>query len=84
MALAVRFAPDQLFSMDEMRARILGSEGATGVITAATGGESCDNELVAYFDEQNGDDLYFAVVPVDSHVNIPASLCRNFDAIHEL
>lgn len=43
-------------------------------------GNSCDEELMDYPDEDDGDDWDFADVPADPQVNVRADLRLKFDA----
>lgn len=63
-ALAVRLAIEQLLSMDEVLAKILGSYVAPGSASDVMGGDSRDDELTPYFDDDDGDGWDFADVPV--------------------
>lgn len=80
-ASAAGFAVDRLLSMGEARARISGSHGALGLASGAMGSSSCDNELTPYPDDDMETVGTFSNVPVDSHLDVCASLCRDFDAI---
>lgn len=70
--------------MDEAPARNFGPKVALGFVSDAMGGDSHENELFPYHDEENDNDLDFAYVPVDSHVHFRTSPLRFFDAIRKL
>lgn len=78
------FAVNLQFSMDEARARILGSDGTLCFISGAVDSDLHDDEIVPYPDDNQGDDWDFADVPVDSHVNVCANHSRYVDAIREV
>lgn len=67
-------AVERLHSIDEARAGIFGSGGTPGSPSGAVGGDSQDDELASYPDDDNGDDWDFSDVPVDSYVDVHASL----------
>lgn len=70
--------------MDEMRARIIGADVALDSASHSIGGDSHDDELKLYPDDDDGDDWDFDDVPVDSHVDVRASVCRDFDSNPEI
>lgn len=47
------------------------------------GGGSGDDEVVSHRNNDDGDDWYFADVPVDSHIDVPGSLSRGLEAIRD-
>lgn len=67
-----------------MRKRILGPDVAQGSASNAMGGDSQNDELTLYPDDDDGDDYEFADLAADSHAEVHASLCRDFDAICEV
>lgn len=81
---ALRFVVDRLLSLHEAQVRISGSDGASGSCAGAGGDDSRDEELAPKPDDDDGDDWYFADVPVDSRADGCAGLRRDFDDICEL
>lgn len=57
---AVHFAIGRLISMDEAHARISGSEGVLGLCSDARRGDSHDDELRPYLDDDNCNNWNFA------------------------
>lgn len=65
-ARAVYFAVDLLLWMDGACLRVFGSDRALGSATGVMGGDLQNNEPTPYPDNFDGNDWYFADVPVDS------------------
>lgn len=80
---AFRFAVERLLSINEACARIFGSDDNPGWACGVVGGDSRDDELAPYYDD-DGDYWDFGDVPVDFYVDICASLRRDFENIPEL
>lgn len=55
LARSVRFAFNQLLSMNEARARIFGPDAASGSASHGMYSDSCDDKLKPYPDEDDGD-----------------------------
>lgn len=81
---AVPFAVDQLLWMDLIRAIIFGCDGILGSASGAMCSESQDEELNSCLDNGYAAGWYFADVSLDSHVEVRASLRRDFKAISKL
>lgn len=78
-ARAVSIVIYQLFSMEDVRARILGSDGTHCLVCA--GSSSCDHDLTPYSGGDDADEWNFADSSVYSHVDVRVSLRHDLDAI---
>lgn len=70
--------------MDEARHSITDSSGTPSSTSGVLGHDLGKDELTHYTDYDNGDDWDLASVPVESQVNIQASIRRNFNDVHEM
>lgn len=73
-----------MVSMDYVHARVFGLEVLPGSASDAMDGYLRDNQVISHLHEDDGDDWDASGGPTDPHVNVWASLRRDFDAIHEL
>lgn len=70
--------------MEDTPVRILQSGGIPGSGSGVVGCDLYEDELASYTEDNDAHDWDFANVPIDSHVDVRASLRWDFDAICEL
>lgn len=75
---------DPLLSMDDAHAMVPGNDSTSSLVHEAEVSDCCKDDITWYPDRDDADDLNFAAMPPDSHINVLASLCREFQAICQI
>lgn len=75
LVCATSFAFEQLSSLEHAHVHIVSSYCTPGLPSVALGTDLREDELAPYLDK-NADVFDFAIVPIDYHVNVRASICQ--------
>lgn len=81
---ATCIAVEGLLSMNEAHARAVVYDRALGLASDAMGGDSTDDKRTPYSDDDDAEDSVFTAIPVDPHVDVPASICPCFGSTWKL